>query len=184
VRFLHRLRREIFPPMSDEYAALVEDIRENGLRDPIVLLDRQVLDGRNRHRACEEIGIEAIARPWDGRGDPLSYVISKNLRRRHLNESQRAMVADKIANLKEGRPSSTAPIGAVSQSQAAKTMNVGRSSVQNAHVVFPAIRARLAISVAEKAWLSRAMVIENKRVFPRNTRARGLPGPPLRNRHL
>jgi len=93
-----------------------------------------VLDGRNRHRACEEIGIEAIARPWDGRGDPLSYVISKNLRRRHLNESQRAMVADKIANLKEGRPSSTAPIGAVSQSQAAKTMNVGRRSGIEKHL--------------------------------------------------
>jgi hypothetical protein len=41
-----------------------------------------------------------MTRPWDGRGDPLSYVISKNLRRRHLSESQRGMVPDKIANLR------------------------------------------------------------------------------------
>jgi hypothetical protein len=45
------------------------------------------------------------------------------------------MVADKIANLREGRPSLTAGIQAVSQTQAAKTMNVSRDSVQKAHVV-------------------------------------------------
>ena len=52
--------------------------------------------------ACSEIGIEPITKPWDQRGDALSYVISKNLHRRHLNESQRAMVAPKIATMRQG----------------------------------------------------------------------------------
>ena len=42
--------------------------------------------------------------------DTLGYVISVNLNRRHLNESQRAMVAARLANLTEGRLSQTASI--------------------------------------------------------------------------
>jgi hypothetical protein len=60
---------------------------------------------------CAEVGIERITKQWDQRGDSLSFVISKNLHRRHLNESQRAMVAAKIAPLKQGRPSENRPIG-------------------------------------------------------------------------
>jgi hypothetical protein len=47
--------------------------------------------------------------------EPLAYVISLNLKRRHLSESQRAMVAAKLAKLEPGRPSKTADISAVSQ---------------------------------------------------------------------
>jgi hypothetical protein len=75
-------------------------------------------------------------------------VISKNLHRRHLNEAQRAMVGDKIANMKEGRPAKTLQICRVSESQpdqpptppvskaqAAKLMNVSERSIQRAHIV-------------------------------------------------
>ena len=50
---------DIFPPMAEEqYNKLVEDIRENGQREPVWLYDRKVIDGRNRLRACLELGIE------------------------------------------------------------------------------------------------------------------------------
>lgn len=132
---------EIFPPMADEaFAALVADIRENGLREAIVLHEGKVLDGRNRYRACTEIGIEPITKPWDQRGDALDYVVSKNLHRRHLDESQRSMVSARIANLKDGekkRKNQGTPFGvpSVSQPDAAKMMNVGHRSVQRAKTI-------------------------------------------------
>ncbi len=65
-----------------------------------------------------------------------AFVISLNLKRRHLSEEQRAMVAGRLANLKEGRPQKTAPIGAVvSQPDAAELLNVSRRSVQRAVAV-------------------------------------------------
>src|SRR5262249_20865800 len=94
-----------------------------------------VLDGRNRYRACCEIGVEPMTRAWDGKGNPLDYVLSKNLHRRHLTESQRAMVADKLATMKQGARTDLTPIGATSQDEAAKRLNVGKRSVQRAHTV-------------------------------------------------
>ena len=88
---------ELFPFMSDdELADLAVDIRAHGLLEPIVLLDGLVLDGRNRLRACEAAGVEPRFVEWDGSGDPALWVISKNLKRRHLDTSQRAMVAAKL----------------------------------------------------------------------------------------
>jgi hypothetical protein len=87
------------------------------------------------------LGPEPLTRKWDGNGDPLYYVISKNLHRRHLNESQRAMVADKIANmkradtLKRGTQIPDAPIGATGQRQAAEKFNVSRRTIQKARLV-------------------------------------------------
>jgi hypothetical protein len=94
---------ELFPLMEGKpFADLVADIRDNGLREPIVTFEGKILDGRNRYRACMEIGIEPLTRDWDQKGDILAFVLSKNLNRRHLNTSQRAMVAAKIANLALG----------------------------------------------------------------------------------
>ena len=130
---------DIFPPMSaEEYAALVQDIRERGLLEPVWLYDGQVLDGRHRSRACQELGIEPETREYTG-DDPLGFVVSLNLKRRHLSESQRAMVAARVANLKQGRPDKSAnwPVSApaVSQPQAAQMLNVSERSVRRAEKI-------------------------------------------------
>ena len=53
---------------------------------------------RNRLRACRAADVEPWFETWDGQGSALELVVSLNLRRRRLNESQRAMLA---ARLKE-----------------------------------------------------------------------------------
>jgi N6-adenosine-specific RNA methylase IME4 len=83
---------EIFPPMnSKEFNELKRDIKENGLLDPIILYDGKILDGRNRYNACKEVGIEVKTKDYDG-DNPLQYVMSTNLKRRHLTDSQKAIV--------------------------------------------------------------------------------------------
>ena len=93
----------VFPMMrGEEYQQLLHDIQEHGLREPILLCDGQILDGRNRFRVCREIGIEPAFRKWDGKGgSPLSVVLSLNLHRRHLTSSQRAAIAVEILPMLE-----------------------------------------------------------------------------------
>jgi len=83
----------IFPMMApDEYGALREDIRAHGLREPIWLFEGQILDGRNRYRACQDVGVTPRADTYIG-DDPIAFVISLNLQRRHLTPGQKADVA-------------------------------------------------------------------------------------------
>jgi ParB-like chromosome segregation protein Spo0J len=87
------------PPLSpDELKDLAEDIKANGLQQPIVLYGPRILDGRGRWLACEMAGVEPRVRDWNG-DDPIAFVVSMNLKRRHLNESQRAMVAARIISI-------------------------------------------------------------------------------------
>ena len=119
---------------EEELHALTDDIRRNGLLEPIVLLDKKILDGRNRYQACRELGIEPDTVEFTG-DDPLAFVISKNLHRRHLNESQRAMVAEKLANLPPHRPTKgdkRANLPTYSQGEAAKALNVSERQVKKA----------------------------------------------------
>jgi ParB-like chromosome segregation protein Spo0J len=83
---------DFFPLLSGEALdSLVADIKEHGLREPILLHEGKILDGRNRYRACEKAGVEPQFREWNGKGSLTALVWSLNDARRHLNESQRAM---------------------------------------------------------------------------------------------
>jgi hypothetical protein len=67
--------------------------------------------------------------------DPLAFVIAKNLKRRHLDESQRAMVAAKLATMRQGARTDLASIGAKSKAGAGALLNVGTKSVERAKKV-------------------------------------------------
>ena len=84
----------LFPMMhGEELGLLVEDIAKNGLREPIVLYQGLILDGRNRLQACELAKVKPRFVEWDGVGSTIAFVLSRNLHRRHLSESQRSVVA-------------------------------------------------------------------------------------------
>ena len=131
----------IFPMMSDEeLSELAESIESNGLRVPILLHEGKILDGRNRYQACESSGVKPEYTEFEG-NDPLGYVLSLNLHRRHLTASQRAALAAEIANmtqgdgthksnLKQGRSAKISE--ATSQAEAAEKLDVSPAYIREA----------------------------------------------------
>ena len=106
---------DLFPMITGaEFDALKKDIEENGLQCPITLLHGEIIDGRNRMRACEELGIAPDFEELADDVDPLTFVASMNLHRRHLEPHERGRVYREIRNArgvipgqnKGGRPKS------------------------------------------------------------------------------
>lgn len=144
---------DIFPMMDGkEFDAFARDCRDRGIREQIVLWQGQILDGRNRYRAAQvhdlpaANGDTAAFRDFDPatEGDPLEWVLSRNLHRRHLTESQRAQVAEKLSNLTHGGrrgeqaanlPLEPAPPPPVTQAQAAEMLSVSPRLVRDAKTV-------------------------------------------------
>lgn len=165
---------EIFPSMPPaEFDALVADITANGLREPIHIMGDSIVDGRHRYRACLQAGVEPQFVVVPDGTDLNALVISLNLRRRHLNESQRAMVAARLANLPLGS-NQHAQICAPSQDGAAEMLNVSRRTVQHARAVLEHGTPELAtavdsgfIAVSSAAALSRLTVDAQQAVLSR-----------------
>lgn len=115
---------EIFPLLEGpELEALAADIREHGLRQPIIEHEGMILDGRNRYAACRLAKVMPVLEPFTG-SDPVAYVVSANIHRRHLTESQRAML---MAKLRERSNLTTR--------EAADLGNVSRGSISSAESI-------------------------------------------------
>ena len=85
---------ELFPALPEgELADLAADIKEHGLREPLVILEStgELLDGRNRLEACRRAGVEPRTVAIEV-ADPRAYILSLKIHRRHLTKQQRAMV--------------------------------------------------------------------------------------------
>lgn len=130
------------PDMSaEEFDKLKLDIQAHGLRHPILLHEDLILDGRHRARACAELGIGASFEQWTG-NDPLAFVLSENLHRRHLTTEQRAEIAARLATRSHGGDRRSGaikgsndplnPAPALTIGAAAKVMNVSPASVKRA----------------------------------------------------
>ncbi|MUG98373.1 hypothetical protein F7734_41155 [Scytonema sp. UIC 10036] len=152
----------LFPRLGrQEFEDLKSDIAANGQGIPIAVLagTNLIIDGRHRYEACQ-----AIRRPPKieyctlTESQILWKVISLNIKRRHLSESQRAMIAAKIANIKKGGTGNNQfvkkneakeqihsfAMPSVSLKDVADSLNVGRDSVVKAHSIlesFPDIES-------------------------------------------
>ena len=149
----------VFPPMREsELEALVADIRERGQLEPVWTFEGKVIDGRHRLLACKKLGIEPRVREWDGAGSLLEFVISLNLRRRHLKESQRAMIAarmmpafeedarHRMATRQNLPPMINCPKG-LACNHVGKLLNISGISVRRACAVLERGRAELIAAV-------------------------------------
>jgi hypothetical protein len=124
----------LFPLMQGAaFEELVADIKRNGQREPILCNAKGlILDGRNRYRACLKAGVEPRYVTWDGVGSEAEVALSSNLLRRHLGESQRAMVAARWVVMQGEQPKGRPKKGAILHpfstgklaAQAAATANV------------------------------------------------------------
>jgi hypothetical protein len=130
---------ETFPRMSDaELTALAEDIKANGLKEAIWMFEDKILDGNNRYVAGLKINYsfkQADFRPFDVKtqGDPLTFVVSQNLHRRHLNESQRAAIAARLVSTKLGINQYSR--SGITNEQAAKLLAVSEATLKMAKEV-------------------------------------------------
>jgi len=94
---------ELFPPLSSpEFDRLCGDIAVHGLQEDIVVHEGKILDGRHRYLACLARQVPPRFRDYAGEcGAPLSFVVTRNCCRRHLTDSQRALLAAKLKPLFE-----------------------------------------------------------------------------------
>lgn len=96
---------DLFPMITEpeEWKAFVADIKANGVREPVMLYQGAVLDGRNRHNAAHEAEIDFQTTDFTGDDNAaIDFVISKNIRRRHLTPGQCSALAVDLANMKLG----------------------------------------------------------------------------------
>jgi N6-adenosine-specific RNA methylase IME4/ParB-like chromosome segregation protein Spo0J len=200
---------ELFPLLSDvELRDLAEDIREHGQQLPIITWRGVVVDGRNRLRACELIGVEPVMEPrlFADDADVARFVVSANLKRRHLNEGQRAMIGARLEpfyaeEAKQRQAHGTTapgktlvanlPEASRARDDAARDVNVSPRSVQAAKTVLEhgspeLVRAtdegRVAVSTA--AVIAEAPASEQAEIVARGEREIVAAAKEIRNRKL
>jgi len=123
---------ERFPWLDeDELQELADDIAENGQEVLILRLpDDRIVDGRNRELACRVAGVEPQYREEEMTdAEIIARVKSRNIHRRHLSASQRAMIAAELVTTKPGANQHS---GGVSRGTASQQLGVSIPSVARA----------------------------------------------------
>ena len=95
------VRYQVMPPLSsEEYQELHDDIKVNGVLEPIhVDEEGVVIDGHHRSKIANELGIPCPVITHDDLDDAgkRSLAFTLNLKRRHLNrEQRRALIAESL----------------------------------------------------------------------------------------
>ena len=189
-----------FPPMSDdEFTALKASIQKVGQTDLVIVStdNKWLIDGVHRRRACQELGVPCRWTYADSDASIVEQVVAKNLARRHLTPSQRALIAAELANMEAGDNQHTEGVRnqtpSVSQSDAAAVMGVPRqavnqaSKVKDSPVLAEAVRAG-DVSVSDAAAIVKEPedvqreAVERVKTAPKKTTVRKAAGSVKRER--
>ena len=94
---------DCFPLMTGSaFRDLVDDLRHNGMTQPVLVLGDYILDGRNRLLAAFEAGLEVIpVKELPHNIDAVALVASLNVHRRQLTSTQRAKTCGDLLDLSQ-----------------------------------------------------------------------------------
>jgi len=105
------LAASLFPLMDgEEFNELVESVRQHGVRQPVVIHNGVLIDGRNRLRAVERLKEDGLAVSvptvelsslTNGANSVVDWIYSTNKIRRHMTPDALAMVAGRMLPLLE-----------------------------------------------------------------------------------
>ncbi len=155
----HKLSALFTDMPDDDFKKLCASIEANGFIEPVIrLYEGKILDGWHRYRAAKELNLirKLKFQEWDERdeGDPMAFVLARNIERRHLSAGQRAQIVvemnlwlahgnvkaqtDSDVSQDTSKPKSTAEL--------AKEVGVGTATINRAKVVSRVGRADEVIS--------------------------------------
>jgi hypothetical protein len=136
--------------VGEEKEGLATNVVEKGLFEKIKVYEEQILDGRNRYMVLVDEGVfdpeietwrerPELFEAFEGtREEALDYAWSLNAERRHDNASQKAMAAERYANLRN-----------VTQAEAAAKFGVSERQVNSAAKVIEQGQPELVQAVEE-----------------------------------
>ena len=80
---------------NEEYEQLKENIKNEGLREPIITWNNTIIDGHHRYRICNELNIEykTIEKQFNDLDEVRTWMITNQFGRRNINSYQRAVLA-------------------------------------------------------------------------------------------
>ncbi|MFT7582755.1 MAG: hypothetical protein ACI9MR_004438 [Myxococcota bacterium] len=141
----------MLPLMSEAAVAeMAADIQANGQQQPIWVYQGQILDGRNRLRACEIGGMVPEIQEWTGE-DPVRWVLSLNFHRRHLTDSQKAVVGARAEALLTSRAEHLAESPVVTPTAPVADSGADADAGAEAKVVAPPSKRMLAMEARRTA---------------------------------
>ena len=92
-----------FPAMAaEDFQGLKDSIENIGVQNPITIFEGMVVDGWNRYKAANELGMDCPSKELDAWIDPVAFVRAQNKDRRHLPLSAWALIE---VSLREWKPS-------------------------------------------------------------------------------
>ena len=128
-----------FPAMAaEDFQGLKDSIENIGVQNPITIFEGMVVDGWNRYKAANELGMDCPSKELDAWIDPVAFVRAQNKDRRHLPLSAWALIE---VSLREWKPSHrpdkgelSSPLRASNQ-EMADAVGVTKRTIQQAKAV-------------------------------------------------
>ena len=158
---------ERFDLQGEDLKALVEDIRHEGLLNPITTHDGMILDGWNRFQACKLAKARPVFISLAPGLDPWEFVKGANMLRRHMPPAERLAVMLLKLQMDGGVPNGTPHDPSVKEIE--RDLEVSRGTAQRGAQIAkahdPALNEALAdkrISVDRAAELARMPLEERK----------------------
>jgi hypothetical protein len=155
---MKRHKFNIFPEAkAEDYQRLKQDIEANGYdeKQPIMLYQGDILDGWNRQKACDELGIAARYQHFVGNdNEAIAYMMRTN-KRRNLNSGQWSCIATEAEALLNEIRNSAEQLANKKRSEAAKgNSNAAKNSAvtpkQSGKKISPTVSGKAEDKTAHK----------------------------------